>query len=93
LNWRRGRASQDRLARLLAEIVGEREPRSGFPRPTLIPIREGCAIVTSDVEVTIDVTVSPQVAAEMLRAMVSARSSAATEHEPRHEGELQEGEA
>jgi hypothetical protein len=93
LNWRRGRAAQDRLSRLLAEIVGEREPRSGFPRPTLIALPEGCAVVTSDVEVTIDVTVSPQVAEAMLRAMAGARPRAAGEYEPRHEGELQEGEA
>jgi hypothetical protein len=76
---------QDRLARRLAEIVGEREPRSGFRRPTLLPIPEGCAIVTSDVEVTIDVTVSPEVAETMLRAMAGSRPS--TEAEPEQEGD------
>ena len=81
----RGRLMQDRLARRLAEIVSEREPRSGFPRPTLLPIPEGCAIV-SDVEVTIDVTVSPEVAEAMLRAMAGARPS--TEAAATHEGPL-----
>jgi hypothetical protein len=66
--------SQDRLARHLAEIVGEREPRSGFPRPTLLPIPEGCAII-KDIEVTIDVTVSPETAAAMLRALADSRPS------------------
>ncbi len=76
---RRDRTIQDRLARRLAVVVVvEREPRSGFPRPTLIKIPEGCVVV--DIDVTIDVTVTPQVAEAMLRAMVAARPS--TEAEP-----------
>jgi hypothetical protein len=77
---RGGGAMQDRLARRLAEIVGEREPRSGFPRPTLLPIAEGCAII-KDSEVTIDVTVSPETAEAMLRAMASARPRTGSETE------------
>ena len=68
----RSRATQDRLASRLAGIVGEREPRSGFPRPTLLPIPEGCAIVKGG-EVTIDVSVSPETAAAMLRTLAKSR--------------------
>jgi hypothetical protein len=77
-----GSVAQDRLARRLADIVGEREPRSGFPRPTLLPLREGCAVIR-DIEVTIDVTVSPEVAEAMLRALADGRPK--TESEPERE--------
>ena len=76
----RGSFAQDRLVRRLAEIVGEREPRSGFPRPTLLPIREGCAVI-SEVEVTIDVTVSPAIAEAMLRALAATRRATDAESE------------
>jgi hypothetical protein len=78
----RGSRDQDRLTRRLAEIVGEREPRSGFPRPTLLPIAEGCAVIKA-VEVTIDVTVSPEIAEAMLRAMAGARPRTEREPEPK----------
>jgi hypothetical protein len=76
---RGGGAMQNRLARRLAEIVGEREPRSGFPRPTLLPSRK--AVPSSDVEVTIDVTMSAEVAEAILRAMAGARQLAEAEPE------------
>jgi len=75
MNAARGRVAQDHLARRLAHVVGERQPRSGFPRPTLLPIPEGCVVINNDVEVTIDVNVSPKVAEAMLRAMASTRPS------------------
>jgi hypothetical protein len=81
MNSARGRVTQDHLARRLAEVVAERTPRSGFPRPTLLPIPEGCVIINSDVEVTIDVNVSPKVAEAMLRAMASTRPSTETASE------------
>jgi hypothetical protein len=68
----RGSVVQDRLAHRLAEIVGERAPCSGFPRPTLVPLREGCAVI-KDIEVTIDVTVSREAAEAILRALADSR--------------------
>jgi hypothetical protein len=67
--------AQDGLARRLAQLVCEPEPKSGFPRATLLPLPEGCAVV-SDIEVRIDVSVPPEFAVAMLRALVAARPTA-----------------